>query len=944
MNKFKKIVLWTLGVLVALVLLAMIGLKLFFPTEKVRQMAEEEGTAALNRDVTIESLDVSFWGGIGVVLKDVSVGSPADFEAENLIQAEKIDVKLQILPLLTGNYRVDRLIVSKPTISLVKTASGVVNYAIDLAAVDTTLPPEVREMPPDRQTAATVVSFDRLEINDGTLYYRDDSAGVTLDLTGFNLTTSLTMPSNRTYESIGELRADSIAISMDDERLPTYALELDYNAAFDMTRQELTINRGDVRLNTLDLSVTGMITDMLEAPQARLAVKTGEVGVADVFSLLPPSQREKLEDFTIAGGFSLTVDLEYYSDRTEDPLVYTGTAVITDMTMASAEIPGELAVGRALLDFKADNLRLALEQATFDNRPLKGHLVVDGFDDPRVSGELAGDVDLKFAEPFLPADHDQSVSGQTKFEIAFSGPVADPAGFDFSGTLSVTDGFYQSTMLPEPVETFTLDVYFDRGLVNVRSLNGTFPSGTLTFSGRINDLVPYLMADSAAAASISPEIDGSLSGSMNLAMANPLLPEKGAPKLTGNAQLDLQFAGSLTDLTRFRPRGSLEITEASYSDSLLPEPITYLAAGMHLTPDTIVVDSLRLKFESSDLYFAGKLVKPFPYLLPIDDLDRSALRRPLFQFQLTSTRLDIDKLFPEAVPGSAEEAEPSKSIDSVSMVFVPDIDGQGTLAVDTLVYNKMEFTDADGQIRIRDRKIDVYDVTAKLYSGDVSGKTVIDLNDFENPKYTGSFAFDQVQANDFMTRFTPFADHLFGTLNFTGSYNAVGWEPDQFLNSLTLDGNGEIKNGEIVTSGAVYQAINQLAEFVNESFDKEQTLKNLSTKIHVENGRVRLDQLDTELDQLGDLSLSGYYGFDGALDYDATLLLSEEMSAKAAKGLGKTLSGLLGGSSGQRLPVGFDIGGTVDQPKAQVDLTKLKEQVGENLLDQAGSKLKDLFD
>lgn len=943
MKKVKKILVWIVGVFIALVLLAMIGIKLFFPTEKVRMLAEEQGSAALNRPVRIEGLDVSFWGGIGVVLQNVSVGSPADFAAENLVQAEEIDVKLQILPLLSGNYRVDRLIINRPQISLVKTASGVVNYALDIAKIDTTLPPEVKDMPADRQTAATVVSFDRLEIRSGQLHYRDDSAQVTLDLTGFNLTTALTTPSARLYQSAGKLTADSIRIALDGESYPPYQLDLNYRASYDMSRQELIIDRGDIRLNTLKFAVTGSIAGLLDTLQARLAVQTSEVGVGDVFSLLPASQRENLKDFNLAGAFAMTVDLEYHAGRSENPLTYTGTATITDMTMSSKEMPGELKLGRALLDFKPDNLRVSLEQATFDSKPLRGHLVVNDFKNPNVSGELAGEVDLKFVEPFLPAEHNQKLTGRSRFEITFRGPAKDPAAFNFSGALSISDGSYQSSLLPEPIETFSLDVYFDRGLVNVRSLVGAFPSGNLTFSGRINDLVPYLLADSMSMKKISPAVEGSLKGQVNLAMANALLPEKGSPSMTGRASMDLQFSGSMTDWSRFKPNGSLTISEASYTDSLLPEPITHLGAGLKLSPDTITVDSLHLIFESSDLTFAGKLIKPFPYLLPIDSLDRSTLRRPMFLFQLSSRRFDVDRLFPEAVPGSGESADSAASIDSVSMVFVPDIDGQGTLAVDTLVYNKMEFTSATGQVRIRDRKIHVTDILAKLYTGDVAGETVVDLNDFENPVYTGTFKFTQIEANDFMERFTPFGGRLFGKMDFSGKYNATGWEPEQFLKSLTLDGFGEMRDARLVSSGAVYAIGKKLAEAVNESFDQEQSLRNLASKVRVEDGRVKADNLTTRIDQFGDVTLGGWYSFDGGIDYQGKITLNEAATKKAFSGLGKTLSGLIGGSSVDRLTLPFNMSGTTDKPDFGLDLTPLTQKAGENLLKEGADQLKGLI-
>lgn len=942
MNKFLKIIFWVAGILVAFLVVLIIGVQLFFPTEKARQYAIEEGTKTLGRPIDIESLDVSFWGGLGVVLGNVVIANPEEMPGDTLMVAKEIDVKLQFWPLLSSEVRADRFIINDPTIRLHKTADGRDNFTFE--SLDTIAPPETRDLPSEGKASAAAVSFDRIEINRGALRYRNDSTNLTLELTGFDLSTALTTPSSTLYKSSGRLKADTIKITTDEE-LPSYSIELNYAAGYAPQQQELTIERGDLSLNGLRLQIDGVVERMLDAPTARLSVQTDRVDVADLFALLPPSQRENLTDYQIDGFFSLTVDLEYDSKDTLDPLLYTGTAVIEEMTMKTADIPGELKLGKALVDFKPDNLRLTLENATFDNEPLRGNLVVNNFDSPDLTGELGGNVDLAFVQPFLPGETKHELSGRTRFEITFSGLVAEPDAFEFSGNVKIPRGKYSSELLPEPIDSFEVDVYFDRSLVNVRTLKGHFPSGQLTFGGRINNLVPYMMADSASAASVYPSIDGKLAGTVSLAMAKGMLPEKGAPELEGLATMDLDIVANLGQLEQFRPRGNLRIQNAAYRDSLLPEPITFLEATMILQPDTISVTNLKVKFESSDVAFVGRLINPFPYLLPIEDIDRSAVRRPLFLFKLSSNRFDVDKLFPEAVPGAQEEGTTEVSLDSVSFVFVPDIDGQGTLDADTVIYNKMEFTDMKGTVRIRDRKITVTDVVANLYAGHVTGETTIDLNDFENPKYTGRFKADAVQANEFMERFTPFGGHLFGQLNVSGDYDAVGWEPEQFLSSLSMDGEASMREGTVKTSGAVHQAIDRIAQAVNEDFDKEQTLKQLASKITVDSGRVQLDEIASELGELGNVALSGWYSFDGGLDYDGTITLSQVYTDKLLKnkGLLGGIAGALSSGGSERIALPLKVGGTIDSPKVEIDMAALTREAGKDLLKDAGDKLKGLF-
>jgi hypothetical protein len=500
--------------------------------------------------------------------------------------------------------------------------------------------------------------------------------------------------------------------------------------------------------------------------------------------------------------------------------------------------------------------------------------------------------------------------------------------------------------VPEPISAFSLDVYFDNRLINVRQFSATFPSGSTEFKGRIVDLVPYLMADSVHAASISPTLDGDLKGKLNLAMLKQFLPPKGNPQMSGQFAMDLNLSGKLLEPTSIRPRGDISITNAAYSDTLLPEPIKSLTLEMSLVPDTMKIKDLTVKFVSSDASFSGRLVRPFPYLLPIKSIDRSQMKKPLFLFALSSHHFDTDKLFPEAVPGSgARPPDTRQGLDSVSVILLPDIDGQGTLSVDTLIYSKVDFTNLKGDVKIQDRRITVYNVTTDVYTGTATGETTIDLNNFENPHYTGQFSANQIEANDFVSRFTKFGGYLFGKVNVNGTYNASGWDPDAFMNSLTLDGKGNMQQGKLVTSGAIYGLLNTLAKETNQTFDKEQPLKNLNTTIVVKDGKVYVDSLKTRLGNIGDVTLGGYYGFNDDIGYTGSILLSESLTQKLTSQGGAlgTIAGLLGGDKLQRMDIPLKVTGTIDKPSVEIDFEALQKRAGNNVMDKAGDLLKGLF-
>jgi len=949
MKKLLKILLWIAGIFIVLAILAVIGLKLFFPTEKAKAYAIEEGSAALGRPLTIEDIDISIWGGLGIRLVDVTIGNPEGFEGENLLKAEDIDLKLQILPLLKKDIRINRLIINKPQVAMLKRADGTDNFTF--AAVDTVLPAGTAEKVPSEAKAATAaISFDKFEINDGHLLYVDDSSHMKLMLAGLNLATSLQNPREDYYVSSGKLEADKIELTL-DEPYPSYAIALNYKGSYDLKDNRLDLENADLNLNGLDFKLSGNVTDAMDSPKAKINVKSDKISVADLFKLLPEKQLEAVVDFKIEGDFTFNADLQYDAALEEEPLDYNGSATISDMIMAKKDIPGQLTFRRAIIDFEPDNLRMAIEEGSFDSKPFKGHVVVNDFENPVIDGELAGNFNLVFLEPFLPAEDKHKVTGESSFDVKFSGPVKDYKNMSYSGNLAINNGTYNSNLMLEPVKSFELDLYFDRNLVNVKKFAAHTTSGNLSFTGRVNNLVPYLIADSAAALTIHPAVDGELKGNLNLALLNGFLPEKGHPEMKGMFAMDLNLSGSTANLAKFKVRGKASVSGASYTDSLLPEPIEHFEADMDIQPDTINIKKFDVKFSTSDVSMNGRLVNPFPYLLPLESIDRSKVKRPLFLFELSSHRFDTDKLFPEAVPGSgggdlaAAASGEQVSLDSVSMIIVPDIDGQGTFKVDTLIYSQVQFTQITGKLKYIDRKITAYDATGKVYSGDVAGETTIDLNDFEKPRYSGQFRATKVEVDDFIARFTKFGGHVFGKVDLNGSYNAVGWEPEEFLNSLNMNGVGAMQEGKLVTSGEVYSLMSGLAEKAGQTFDKEQALKNLKSNIIVKDGKVYLDKMKTKLGNLGDMELDGYYGFNDEINYNGSILLSEATTKDLMSkgGLLGGLAGILSDKTSTRLKLPLKLVGTVNKPKAEIDYSTLTEKAGDNLKDGAKNLLNGLL-
>jgi hypothetical protein len=154
-----------------------------------------------------------------------------------------------------------------------------------------------------------------------------------------------------------------------------------------------------------------------------------------------------------------------------------------------------------------------------------------------------------------------------------------------------------------------------------------------------------------------------------------------------------------------------------------------------------------------------------------------------------------------------------------------------------------------------------------------------------------------------------------------------------------------MQQGKLITSGAVYSLLNSLAKETNQTFDKEQALKNLNTNIVVKDGKVYVDSLKTRLGNIGDVTIGGYYGFNDQIGYTGSILLSESMTQKLASqgGILGGVASLFTGEKTQRIDVPLKIGGTIDKPNVEIDWQAMQETAGDKMKDKAGDLLKGLF-
>jgi AsmA protein len=180
---------WIIGViagLIVLVILAIVIAPMVINLEKYKPQIEAQAAKALDRPVKLGGkLEPSIFPWIGVEVTDVHIGNPAGFESKDFVSVNSFEVRVKLLPLLSREVEVSRLVVKNPAIVLEKKKNGMANWeglgSTKQAASPKSEPSETQGLP------IKTLQVGEFSIANGRVTYIDQAAGTRQEITDFNL-------------------------------------------------------------------------------------------------------------------------------------------------------------------------------------------------------------------------------------------------------------------------------------------------------------------------------------------------------------------------------------------------------------------------------------------------------------------------------------------------------------------------------------------------------------------------------------------------------------------------------------------------------------------------------------------------------------------------------------------------------------------------------------
>jgi uncharacterized protein involved in outer membrane biogenesis len=496
-----------------------------------------------------------------------------------------------------------------------------------------------------------------------------------------------------------------------------------------------------------------------------------------------------------------------------------------------------------------------------------------------------------------------TVSGRVKGEY---GDSAFPA---FQLVAKVNNAAFQYPDLPLPVR----DVVMDLAVSNP----GGSADSTVVKLDRFHLLLGKNPVDAGLVLKTpisDPDVDLKMKGKVDLADVRRAVKLQSIDQLTGTIAADaaVHTRMSYVDKKQYdkvAASGSVDVSSLTVSGKTLPHPVAIQQASLQLKPARAELTTFRGSVGSSDLQATGSLDNLISYVFRDDTLRGTAT--------VHSNRLNLD----DWKSGKA----------NAQIIPVPaKVDFTVDATIAQLIYGKLKATNAQGRLRIKDRRATLENFRMNAVGGQIGITGSYATVDTTKPTF--DVGFKMIKANipaafeTFLTvqKLAPVAKYASGTVNTDVHVSgALGQNMLPLFSALTGKGTLQTQNVSLHD----FPAMNKIVEVTKLSILKNPTMEAIRTAFQIQQGKLAVAPFTVRLGPVSAL-VSGWNSIDETMDYKLELKVPRSLLG----GANQALTGLVSKAginlaSAPEIPLAIQLTGPVTNPSVKVDVGSLASSV-----------------
>ncbi|RDH82332.1 MAG: hypothetical protein DIZ80_08525 [endosymbiont of Galathealinum brachiosum] len=519
--KFLKISLYVLaGVVLLLVIVGGVFVATFDAND-YRPLITEQVKQQTGREMVLEDIKPSVFPWLGVELQEISLSNANGFKAEKMLQITRLDVRVELLPLLNQEVRIDTLRLHGLKLFLEKNKKAKTNWddilekqaePVAFKAATTDVTKDSEEVPADPLAALLI---NGVEIKDASINWDDASTGQIVAIQNFNLDTGAIRPGESlpvALSALLELAEPKTTVKFElntsvDISASAQKLKLaDLNVAIDAVLDQEELKGLQLSLNTslnadlnkqhfilpayaLDIEMQGK-----SIPDEKLKVSfRGDADIdliketAKIEQLLLQSLGLKLKSQLVVTKLLTSPKLraQIELENFDPEKIFKALAIKVPVTKSKAVLKNasmnlNMVASESYLQISGLKLKLDETEVLADAR-------LQNFDKPAV--KFALDVDqINLDDYFPPAAkpmagvQKNSPAGAANIDVPIDLPVSMLRSLDVNGELAINS----LVVSDQAISNFKTKITAKQGLIHLPVLTANLLKGSVVSSARLD--------------------------------------------------------------------------------------------------------------------------------------------------------------------------------------------------------------------------------------------------------------------------------------------------------------------------------------------------------------------------------------------------------------------------------------------------------------------------
>jgi len=536
LKKLIKHILLTFFIFFGLFLTAAILVPIYYKQE-ILSLVKKEIDNNIDARVNFKDVRLSLFRHfphLSVRIENICVIGNNAFKKDTLFSAPDIDISLDLVKAVKGNYDILKIDFIKPRVCAVVDQKGVANWNI----VKPTPAAPVNSAPAKHFS----VKLRKYSIEHAYIVYRDEQQKMYATLENFS------------HEGTGDFKNDNFtlktktnadAITIISGKIP-YLHRVQANMDFDLEvnnkTSEYSFDTKNIQLNGLHVSAKGVVR-MQDTLNTFMDIQfnTPSNDFKDILSLVPGIYQKSFSDVKTTGSATLQGNIKGVYNKKQIPTfnldlaIDNGSFQYPDLPQKVTDIQVKLNVHNpdGVIDHTVVNVEKGHVQ--LGPEPFDFHLCMKAPETSQwIEANAKGHIDLSQLKQFIKLDATTRLSGNINADVSIKGSLAAAEkkqldSIDATGTISIENLEYASKDIPDVANINSMLLTFNPENVTVTNLKATFLETTFTGEGSIDNLLSYYLHNHTLTGSIhitGDKIDGN---KWKKAFTEPKTP---APKTT----------------------------------------------------------------------------------------------------------------------------------------------------------------------------------------------------------------------------------------------------------------------------------------------------------------------------------------------------------------------------------------------------------------------------